>query len=153
MTEAESIRLRGGLSRMLHMPTVLRHAREGYVPRFGERLARQLWAGAAIGLLGAWGSLLGILAMLVGVVASLASGNSLPTVLGIVQALFLVVIAGSVMTIAGSGIQARAIKTISTRIQAFDGSVTTDGATRLIKFPQLYDRWLAQHPGFSAIPE
>jgi hypothetical protein len=39
---------------------------------------------------------------------------------------------------------------MSARIIAFDPKVTPAGAGRLIRNPQLYDRWMVQHPGFVA---
>jgi hypothetical protein len=87
--------------------------------------------------------------MIVTAVAVFFATGSLPAVYGAMYGGFAVIIFGFVLSSIGRALRSAPIRDLSARIIAFNPNVTAEGASHLIRDPQLYARWMAQHPGFA----
>jgi hypothetical protein len=150
MTQSQSARMLRGVSTMRHPRKVIDQERAAYEPRFGVEFADRVNRGSWLLVVGGWISVVGVIGMVVIGIAVLFATGSLPAVYGAMYAGFGSIVAGYILNSIGAGLRSGPIKDMSARIIAFDPKVTPAGAGRLIRNPQLYDRWMAQHPGFVA---
>jgi hypothetical protein len=149
MTESQAARERRGLSTMRHPRKVIAQEHAAYEPRFGASFANRVTRGSWTIVIGGWVMLIGLIAMVViGIVVFFATG-SLPAVYSAIYVGFGAIVVGFIINAIGSSIRKGPIGELTARIIAFDPNVTALGAARLIRNPQLYDRWMAQHPGFA----
>jgi hypothetical protein len=133
---------------MLQLGRVVRELTDAYVPRFGEEFAGQMVRGARVVVIGAWVMVVALVLLVVGAVATIVVTRSLSDGFLTAVVFFAGIIVGFVIQQAGKSVRTNAISAMSSRIMAFDPNVTTVGASHLIHSPQLYDRWMSQHPGF-----
>ena len=151
MAQAQPSRIQRGMTGMLHPRNLIAQLSTAYRPRFGDEFAARMIRGAVVVIVGAWIMVLGLLgAVVIGAVALFSTG-SLSAVHSAVYAGVEAIVVGFIINAVGVSLRTAPIKELSAQIMTFDPKVTTDGAARLISNPDLYDRWMAQHPGFTAI--
>jgi hypothetical protein len=133
---------------MFHPGKVIGAARVSYEERFGEAFASRMTRGSWFVVVGAWVMVVALVGMLVTGLAVFTRTGSLPAVYGAMFVGFGVIVVGFILNAVGVALRGASIKGLSGRIIAFAPRVTPDGAARLIRDPHLYERWMAQHPGF-----
>ena len=150
MTQATPARAPRGPSAMFHPRRVIDQERTALEPRFGAEFARRVTGGSWLVVVGAWVMVVGLIGMFVVGIAVFFATGSLGNVYAAMYTGFGAIIVGFLVNTFGVAQRSRAIKAMSARIIEFNPKVTPEGAARLIRTPQLYDRWMAQHPGFIA---
>jgi hypothetical protein len=133
---------------MRHPTRVISQEHAAYEPRFGNDFADRVTRGSWLVVIGGWVMVVGLVAMIVIGIAVFFATGSLPSVATAMLAGFGTIVIGFILNAAGSSLRNKPIGNLSARIIAFDPNVTVPGAARLIRNPQLYDRWMIQHPGF-----
>jgi hypothetical protein len=135
-------------SAMWHPARVIGQARASYESRFGEDFAQRLARPSWLIVVGAWISIIGLTAVIVGGVVGLFMIASLSAVRSAALVGFAVIVVGFIVGTIGVAARIAGIRALSARIIAFDPAITRRSAKRLIRVPPLYERWMAQHPGF-----
>ncbi|NEM91392.1 hypothetical protein [Galbitalea soli] len=148
MSNRNDARQAQGLWNMIHPRLLVAQLREAYGPRFGQGFTNRLVGGAVILVISGWVMVVGVVGLITGGIVTFSATGSLSDVYTVASFGFGLIVIGFVVNAVGVGIRTTAIKRMSDRIRHFDPKVTVDGAGRLIKSPQLYDRWMSQHPGF-----
>ena len=148
MTESQVARQKRGLSTMRHPKPVIDREHAAYESRFGSNFANRVTRGSWLLVIGGWVMVVGLISMVVIGIAVFFATGSLPSVEAAMFVGFGAIVVGFIVSAIGSSLRNKPIGNLSARIIAFDPKVTVLGAARLIRNPQLYDRWMTQHPGF-----
>ena len=148
MTQVQPGRTGRGLAGMMNAASTIAALRTAYAPRFGDDFTNRMVRGAKTVIAGAWVMVIGLVLLVIATIVTIILTRSIPA--GFLTALlcFIVIVIGFVINAAGVSQRTRTIQAMSERIIRFDPKVTPAGAARLIHAPQLYDRWMAEHPGF-----
>ena len=150
MAQDQPSRQSQGFSNMIHAGRVMAQLREAYVPRFGEAFTQKMVSSGATLLAGAWIMLIGVAVLILGTIVTIALTQSIPD--GFLAAVggFAVIIVGFIVQTIGKSMRSAAVAPLSEKMTGVDSRMTEAGAARLTHAPQLYDRWLTQHPTFRA---
>jgi hypothetical protein len=150
MSQPSAARRKRGTSTMRHPRPVINQEFASYESRFGPGFASRMRRGSWLVVISAWVMVVGLIGMLVVGVGFFFATGSLSATFVAMYAGFAIIIAGAVVGMVGRALRGAPIQELSRQIIAFDPKVTLGGAGRLIRDPQLYSRWMTQHPGFRA---
>lgn len=137
-----------GIAGMMNPRKVIADLRTAYIPRFGEDFTHKMVSTAKVVLIGAWVMMVALGLLVVLTVVMIVVTHSLPDGFLTAFICFGGIVVGYIISAVGTARRASVVAGMSQRIMTFDPNITTAGAARLIHIPQLYDRWMAQHPGF-----